>query len=215
MKYFYLGVINLIAFLAIVLIDCVIPGNETPILCAFYLAIVSIFASFEVVLFTAAMSFPLVCVGLLQDPADSFATSDGTNRFIIRAVTWIILFSLFIISAYYKRILKNSIKELKEILDNMPVAVCLVDENGIIDFANQSAAKLFGNFNLKGENIMMVLPDDGLTLDFHALSSGLLTEDELIKFYPDYELNITNVTFMRKTTLMITIRKRINLPNPS
>ena len=97
----------------------------------------------------------------------------------------------------------------------MPVAVCLVDENGIIDFANQSAAKLFGNFNLKGENIMMVLPDDGLTLDFHALSSGLLTEDELIKFYPDYELNITNVTFMRKTTLMITIRKRINLPNPS
>ena len=61
----------------------------------------------------------------------------------------------------------------------------------------------------------MVLPDDGLTLDFHALSSGLLTEDELIKFYPDYELNITNVTFMRKTTLMITIRKRINLPNPS
>ena len=203
MKYFYLGVINLIAFLAIVLIDCVIPGNETPILCAFYLAIVSIFASFEVVLFTAAMSFPLVCVGLLQDPADSFATSDGTNRFIIRAVTWIILFSLFIISAYYKRILKNSIKELKEILDNMPVAVCLVDENGIIDF------------DLKGENIMMVLPDDGLTLDFHALSSGLLTEDELIKFYPDYELNITNVTFMRKTTLMITIRKRINLPNPS
>jgi len=183
-----------------------------PLLGAILLFALSLAFRPGVVFASLLLTLPYVVFSLRFSPSFDPAKTEVVMRFLVRSLTFAVLGGLAVVTSFFRCKALDMLRQTRELLRELPVAVIISDSKGRIVWANPAAEVVSssGGRCLTGRLLLESLPLDRGRIDYNFLFSSPGKSEYVQHALPDHDVRFLPLSSGRRRLLVTVVTSRYN-----